>query len=113
MPNSEQRHIVKTLTGELEIWRAANLLLRRHGDKAKAEGAARADALSAAGDHEGCRGLAADHPRHRQAHQQNPARTDGVPILYVIIRLSRAAQPFAIARCQLTDWPDAICDAFM
>jgi hypothetical protein len=41
------------VTSELEIWRAANLLLRRHGDKAKAEGAARAAALSAAGDHEG------------------------------------------------------------
>jgi hypothetical protein len=38
---------------ELEIWRAANLLLKRYGDKARAEGTARADALAAAGDREG------------------------------------------------------------
>jgi hypothetical protein len=38
---------------ELEIWRAANLLLKRYGDKAGAEGSARADALAAAGDCEG------------------------------------------------------------
>jgi hypothetical protein len=38
---------------EIEIWRAANLLLKRYGDKAGAEGAARADALAAAGDREG------------------------------------------------------------
>jgi len=35
---------------EIEIWRAANLLLKHHGDKARAEGTARADALAAAGD---------------------------------------------------------------
>jgi len=38
---------------EIDIWRAANLLLKRHGDKARAEAAARADALAAAGDREG------------------------------------------------------------
>jgi hypothetical protein len=38
---------------ELEIWRAANLLLKRYGDKARAEGTARANALAEAGDHEG------------------------------------------------------------
>ena len=38
---------------ELEIWRAANLLLKRYGDKAGVEGTARADALAAAGDHAG------------------------------------------------------------
>jgi hypothetical protein len=38
---------------ELEIWRAANLLLKRYGDKARAEGTARAAALRAAGDREG------------------------------------------------------------
>jgi hypothetical protein len=38
---------------ELEFWRAANLLLKRYGDKAKGEGKVRADALAAAGDREG------------------------------------------------------------
>ncbi|HEY1430451.1 MAG TPA: hypothetical protein VGF39_02305 [Stellaceae bacterium] len=38
---------------EIDIWRAANLLLKRYGDRARAEGAARADALAAAGDREG------------------------------------------------------------
>jgi hypothetical protein len=38
---------------EIEIWRAANLLLKRYGDNAGAEGTARADALAAAGDREG------------------------------------------------------------
>jgi hypothetical protein len=52
--------LYRTLSGkfsrvisELEIWRAANLLLKRYGDKAGAEGAARADALAAVGDREG------------------------------------------------------------
>jgi hypothetical protein len=38
---------------ELEIWRAANLLLKRYGDKAGEEGTARADALADAGDRKG------------------------------------------------------------
>jgi hypothetical protein len=38
---------------DIDIWRAANLLLKRYGDKAQAEGAARANALAAAGDREG------------------------------------------------------------
>ena len=41
------------VVSELQIWRAANLLLKRYGDKAEAEGPARADALAAAGDREG------------------------------------------------------------
>jgi hypothetical protein len=38
---------------DIDIWRAANLLFKRYGDKARAEGAMRADALAAAGDREG------------------------------------------------------------
>ena len=41
------------MISELEIWRAANLLLKRYGEKAGAEGAARDDALADAGDREG------------------------------------------------------------
>src|SRR5215471_18659663 len=38
---------------EIDIWRAAMLMLKRYADKAEAESTARADELSAAGDHGG------------------------------------------------------------
>jgi hypothetical protein len=38
---------------EIDIWRAANPLLKRYGDKALEEGTARAEALATAGDREG------------------------------------------------------------
>jgi hypothetical protein len=44
---------LRGVISELEIWRAANLLLKRYGDKARTEGTARADALAEAGDREG------------------------------------------------------------
>ena len=38
---------------EIDIWRAAQLMLKRYGDKAVQESAARADELAAGGDHDG------------------------------------------------------------
>ena len=38
---------------EIDIWRAAQLMLRRYGDKALEESSARADELMAAGDYNG------------------------------------------------------------
>ena len=38
---------------EIDIWRAANLMVKRYGDKALEESSARIDELSAAGDHDG------------------------------------------------------------
>jgi hypothetical protein len=38
---------------EIDIWRAANLMLKRYGDKALDESAMRADKLAAGGDHDG------------------------------------------------------------
>jgi hypothetical protein len=38
---------------EIDIWRAANLMLKRYGDKALAESAARADTLAAQDDYNG------------------------------------------------------------
>jgi hypothetical protein len=38
---------------EIDIWRAANLMLKRYGDKALEESATRADELAAAGDDNG------------------------------------------------------------
>jgi hypothetical protein len=38
---------------EIDIWRAAQLMLKRYGDKALEESAARADELAAAGDDDG------------------------------------------------------------
>jgi hypothetical protein len=38
---------------EIDIWRAANLMLKRYGEKALEESATRADELTAAGDDNG------------------------------------------------------------
>jgi hypothetical protein len=38
---------------EIDIWRAAQLMLKRYGDKAVGESAARADEFAAAGDEDG------------------------------------------------------------
>jgi hypothetical protein len=38
---------------DIDIWRAASLMLKRYGDKAREESAARADELFAQDDHNG------------------------------------------------------------
>ena len=38
---------------EIDIWRAANLMLKRYGDNAHMESAARVDDLTTEGDHDG------------------------------------------------------------
>ena len=38
---------------EIDIWRAANLMLKRYGEKAFEESSTRADVLPADGDHDG------------------------------------------------------------
>jgi hypothetical protein len=38
---------------EIDIWRAAQLMLKRYGDKAIKESAARVDQLADVGDHDG------------------------------------------------------------
>jgi hypothetical protein len=38
---------------EIDIWRAAMLMLKRYGENAHIESAARADELAADGDHDG------------------------------------------------------------
>ena len=38
---------------DIDIWRAASLMLKRYGDKAAEEGAARADELAAQDDYKG------------------------------------------------------------
>ena len=38
---------------EIEIWRAANLMIKRYGDEAQAESAKHAEELAADGDHKG------------------------------------------------------------
>ena len=58
---------------EIDIWWAAQLLLKRHGERALDESAARADELALAGDDDGAatwrRIMAAVNP----ARQQDPA----------------------------------------
>jgi hypothetical protein len=41
------------LIPEIDIWRAAQLMIKRHGEKALDESAARADELALAGDDDG------------------------------------------------------------
>ena len=38
---------------EIDIWRAATVMLKRYGDKALEQSSARADELAADGDHDG------------------------------------------------------------
>ena len=38
---------------EIDIWRAANLMLKRYGEKTEAECVTRTDELAAMGDHDG------------------------------------------------------------
>ena len=38
---------------EIDIWRAANLMLKRYGDTALGESSTRIEELTAAGDHDG------------------------------------------------------------
>jgi hypothetical protein len=38
---------------EIDIWRAANLMLKRYGEKALEQSATRADELATDGDHDG------------------------------------------------------------
>ena len=42
------------MIADIDIWRAANLVIKRHGDDAAIVAGRRADELLAAGDPEGC-----------------------------------------------------------
>ena len=44
---------VRRVIPEIDIWRAATLMLKRHGDKALEQSRTRIDELAAAGDHDG------------------------------------------------------------
>ena len=44
---------VRRVIPEIDIWRAANLMLKRYGEKALDESATRAVELAADGDHDG------------------------------------------------------------
>ncbi len=47
-----------TMVPEIDIWRAANLLIRKHGANAELEAAKRADVMLDRGDDDGRPGLA-------------------------------------------------------
>jgi hypothetical protein len=48
-----QASSVRCVIPEIDIWRAANLMLKRYGEKALEKSGARADELAAAGDGNG------------------------------------------------------------
>jgi hypothetical protein len=54
---------------EIDIWRVANLMLTRYGDRARAESAKRAEELAADADLAG--GLATDNRRNRAARNDD------------------------------------------
>jgi hypothetical protein len=74
---------------EIDIWRAALLMLKRHGDKALEESAARADELAVAGDDDGAatwrRIMAAVT---QLANKTQPVLSTDPTILYVIIKFT-------------------------
>ena len=54
---------------EIDIWRAATLMLKRFGDKALEQSATRADELASDGDHAGADTWRRIHGRRRAARQ--------------------------------------------
>jgi hypothetical protein len=44
---------LRRVTPEIDIWRAANLMVKRYGDKALDESSRRVDELTTVGDHDG------------------------------------------------------------
>jgi hypothetical protein len=75
-----------SVTPEIDIWRAAQLTLKRYGDEALKESAARADELMAAGDGDG----AATWRRITDAVRQ----------------LANKTPPGRVHRLQLAGWPE-------
>src|SRR5207237_107344 len=59
---------------EIDIWRAAYLVLRLYGDNAEVESARRADELWDDGGSGRCISLAAHHRCHRAAHEYDASR---------------------------------------
>jgi hypothetical protein len=49
----ERKHAIARVVPEIDIWRAANLMLKRYGEKALEESTTRADELAATGDDNG------------------------------------------------------------
>jgi hypothetical protein len=60
---------------EIDIWRAASLMLKRYGEKALDESALRADELAAQDDYNGAavwrRSMAPHHRRRRPAREHD------------------------------------------
>jgi hypothetical protein len=59
---------------EIDIWRAANLMLKRYGDEALEERAARADELAAQDDYNGAAPLGGVAPRLNSIDWDKPNR---------------------------------------
>jgi hypothetical protein len=49
----ERKHAIARVVPEIDIWRAANLMLKRYGEKALEESATRVDELASDDDHDG------------------------------------------------------------
>lgn len=81
----------RAMTSDLDIWRAAGLLIKRHGQDAALVAAQRADELLARGDTEGqtvwkriaraCEELRRGEPREDELIASNARRAQGAKLL--------------------------------
>ena len=76
---------------EIDIWRAATLMLKRYGEKALEQSATRADELAADGDHDGALTWRRITRRRRAARQHHAERTG--PLIGTHPKRSRRLPP--------------------
>jgi hypothetical protein len=76
------------LIPEIDIWRAANLVLKRYGEKALEESAARVDQLAGRRRSRRRGDLAPDYRRRRAAREHNTARASALTLRRVLTNKS-------------------------
>jgi hypothetical protein len=81
------------LIPEIDIWRAALLMIKRHGEKALDESAARADELALAGDDDGATTWRRIKAAVTESREQDPARP-GQLVALVVWPLCTGLQTF-------------------
>ena len=69
---------LQSVIPEIDIWRTAQLMLNRYGDKALEESAVRADELVAARDPAGRGGLVSDYQCGRSAREHDTSRASAL-----------------------------------
>ena len=81
---------------EIDIWRAATLMLKRYGEKALEESAIRADQLAADGDHDGAATWRRITAAVEQLANNVPPGPPGPPLSDLETRFRRVSQAFLL-----------------